>query len=88
LRVDDRVMPYQRLAILGDVDVEFQSADAYFERLGERPKRFAGRLATAAGVGLQVERRQLRGRRRRQSCRDNCDGNQLGAKAPSESQSD
>ena len=60
LRVDDWVMPYQRLAVFADVDVEFECADAEFDRFGKGSQPFAGRLAAAAGMGLQVESGRFR----------------------------
>ena len=59
LWVDDWVMPYQRLAVFCHVDVEFECADTEFDRFGKGSQRFAGRLAAAAGVGLQVESGRL-----------------------------
>lgn len=59
--VDPRVVPHQRLAVLGEHDVELERADAEFEGLREGPQRLLGGLAAAAAVGLQVESGGCRG---------------------------
>ena len=79
LRLDDGVVPDQRLVIFGDVDVEFECADPEFKRFSESLQRFTGRLAATTGVGLQVEFRRLRGDGRRR--REHDDRNQHGAEA-------